>query len=92
MDAKQNMKELSVVLLSLMKGIPLFFPNLCALAEDLEVAVIGPKPFVLAVTRSQQTALSQVYTFIPKFLWVVQCICQVLQKRMNFAIVSKLGN
>jgi len=49
------MKEQRVVLLSLIKGIPLFPTNLSASAECLPpTAFTGTKQFVLAVTRNEQ--------------------------------------
>lgn len=66
-----------------MKGRFLFFPNLCALAEGPEYAIIGSKQLVLIVTRNQQI----VYILIPKFLWVLQCICQVLKKKRGEGVI-----
>lgn len=69
-----------------MKGRFQFFPNLCALAEGPEYGIIGYKQFVVIVTRNQQIA----YILIPKFLWVFQCICQVLNKKggSDFPVIS----
>lgn len=83
------MNEQSVVLLSLMKGITLFFPKLCASAEGLEVAVTGPSLSLQKLEISRLPFPSIHFDY--KVSVVVQPICQVLQKRNDFSIVSKLG-